>query len=243
MHLALAGGSQGFEPEPFSLLWQRSIQQSLRAALRETQRLVRRNRAGLSDEAEVLAARLLDDGDQLLGSFDALRTRKLDAARTRVHGDLHLGQALWTGYDVVFIDFEGEPGRSIGERSIKRSPLTDVAGIVRSLDYAGRVALATSRERGRTGAAQAGQLEQWRRVWTDQVQARYVDCYIQTLAADGAAPHRLIPADPADATLLLDAHVLLKALYEVRYELANRPAWVTWPLGAVAQMLDDRARS
>ena len=244
MHLALAGGSAGFEPEPFSLLWQRSIQQSLRAALRETQRLVRRNRSGLSDEAEVLAGRLLDDGDELLGSFDALRTRKLDAARTRVHGDLHLGQALWTGYDVVFIDFEGEPGRSIGERSIKRSPFTDVAGIVRSLDYAGRVALATSRERGRTGAAQASQLEQWRRVWTDQVQARYVNGYIRTLAAGATAPRaRLIPDDPADARLLLDAHVLLKALYEVRYELANRPAWVTWPLGAIAQMLDDRARS
>ncbi|MET0326319.1 MAG: alpha-glucosidase C-terminal domain-containing protein, partial [Ilumatobacteraceae bacterium] len=244
MHLALAGGSAGFEPEPFSLLWQRSIQQSLRAALRETQRLVRRNRAGLTAEAEVLAGRLLDDGDQLLGSFDALRTRKLDAARTRVHGDLHLGQALWTGYDVVFIDFEGEPGRSIGERSIKRSPFTDVAGIVRSLDYAGRVALATSRERGRTGEAQAPQLEQWRRMWTERIQARYIDCYVQTLAGSDDARGsraRLIPADPADARMLLDAHVLLKALYEVRYELANRPAWVTWPLGAIAQMLDDRA--
>ena len=188
----------------------------------------------IADEAEPLAGRLLDDGDQLLGSFDALRTRKLDAARTRVHGDLHLGQALWTGHDVVFIDFEGEPGRSIGERSIKRSPFTDVAGIVRSLDYAGRVALATSRERGRTGDAQAAQLEQWRRLWTDQVQARYVDCYMQTLRRRRPRPAgaALIPADPADARLLLDAHVLLKALYEVRYELANRPAWVAWPLGA-----------
>ena len=82
-------------------------------------------------------------------------------------------------------------------------------------------------------------------MWTSQVQARYVDCYIQTLASgDGTAGRTsLIPADPADAALLLDAHVLLKALYEVRYELANRPAWVTWPLGAIAQMLDDRART
>ena len=66
-----------------------------------------------------------------------IRTRKLDARRIRIHGDLHLGQVLWSGNDVVFIDFEGEPGRPIGERRIKRSPLTDVAGLTRSLDYAG----------------------------------------------------------------------------------------------------------
>jgi len=240
MHLALAGGAPGFEPERFALLYQRSIQQSLRGSLRETQRAVRRNRATIADETMPLAAMLLDDGDRLLGSFDVLRTRKFDAARTRVHGDLHLGQALWTGHDVVFIDFEGEPGRSIGERSIKRSPFTDVAGIVRSLDYAGRVALATSRERGRAGDAQEAQLEQWRRLWTDRMQALYVDGYLQALRSSPAGAV-LVPADPAGARLLLDAHVLLKALYEVRYELANRPAWVAWPLAAIAQLLTERA--
>ena len=177
-----------------------------------------------------LAGRLLDDGDQLLGSFDALRTRKLDAARIRVHGDLHLGQALWTGHDVVFIDFEGEPGRSIGERSIKRSPLTDVAGIVRSLDYAGRVALATSRERGRTGdgpgrasSSSGGGCGPTRsRPGTSTATCR------RCAAGDGRpAGPRSSPPTPPTPALLLDAHVLLKALYEVRYELANRPAWVT----------------
>ena len=190
----------------------------------------------MSEPAAALASLLLDDGDRLLGSFDVLRTRKLDAARTRVHGDLHLGQALWTGHDVVFIDFEGEPGRSIGERSLLRSPFTDVAGIVRSLDYAGRVALATSRDRGRTGDAQEVELEQWRRQWTERVQQQYVDTYLQALTASPAGA-ALVPADPAERRLLLDAHVLQKALYEVRYELANRPAWVAWPLAAIAQLL------
>jgi maltose alpha-D-glucosyltransferase/alpha-amylase len=240
MHLNLAGGAPEFEPEPFSLLWQRSILQSLRQSLRDTQRAVRRSRSTLPDDAGAMAAVLLEHGDRLLETFDGLRTRKLDAARTRVHGDLHLGQALWTGRDVVFIDFEGEPGRSIGERSIKRSPLTDVAGMMRSFDYAGRVALATSAERGRTGATDADDLERWLRTTTTRTQELFWTTYRSTLregttvAGSGAG---LIPDDDDDARLLLDAHVLLKALYEVRYELANRPAWVSWPLGAVAHML------
>ena len=236
MHLGLAGGTPGFEPEPFSLLWQRSMLQSLRASLRETQRLVRRSRSSLAEQDAALAAVVLDDGDRLLHVFDVLRTRKLDARRIRVHGDLHLGQALWTGHDVVFIDFEGEPGRPIGERSIKRSPLNDVGGIVRSIDYAGRVALATSRERGRVGETQEEPLERWRRAWTDRMTAVYVNGYLETLTAtpEGAG---LVPADVADVRLLLDAHVLLKALYEVRYELTVRPAWVSWPLAAISQML------
>ncbi len=240
MHLNLAGGAPAFEPERFSLLFQRSILQSLRQSLRDTQRGVRRARATIPADAQAMAVQLLEHGDRLLERFDVLRTRKLDAARTRVHGDLHLGQALWTGRDVVFIDFEGEPGRSIGERSIKRSPLADVAGLVRSFDYAGRVALATSAERGRTGAADAEQLERWRQAATTRMQERFWKIYRTTLreGTTAAGPgDGLIPADDVDARLLLDAHVVLKALYEVRYELANRPAWVSWPLGAIAHML------
>jgi maltose alpha-D-glucosyltransferase/alpha-amylase len=239
MHLGLAGGAPGFEPERFSLLWQRSILQSLRASLRETQRMVRRNRPRLSTDDAALADVLLERGDELLGEFDVLRTRKLDAARIRVHGDLHLGQALWTGHDVVFIDFEGEPGRPIGERSIKRSPLTDAAGIIRSLDYAGRVALSTSIERGRLADGQEVGFERWRREWTARMTDLYREAYLDRLtsSADGAA---LVPADPVDRDVLLDAHVLLKALYEVRWELSIRPAWVGWPLAAVVQMIEVR---
>jgi maltose alpha-D-glucosyltransferase / alpha-amylase len=240
MHLALAGGAPGFEPERFSLLWQRAILQGLRTSVRETQRALRRNRSTLAADAEPLAAALLERGDRLLEAFDGLRTGKLDAARIRVHGDLHLGQALWTGRDVVFIDFEGEPGRSIGERSIKRSPLSDVGGMLRSLDYAGRVAVAISVERGRTSLTDQPVLERWRHGWTSRMQELFWSGYVHTLTTGTTAAgsgDQLIPHDPAEARLLLDAHVLQKALYEVRYELANRPPWVAWPLAAVAQML------
>ena len=237
-----SGGAPAFEPERFSLLWQRSIHaEPAGVAARDAARRAPQPGDDRRPTPSRLAVALLEHGDRLLGAFDVLRTRKLDAARIRVHGDLHLGQALWTGRDVVFIDFEGEPGRSIGERSIKRSPLADVAGMVRSFDYAGRVALATSAERAAPASPTSTQLERWRqarrrrgcRSSTGRRTGRR--CASGTTAAGSGA--QLIPPDDADARLLLDAHVVLKALYEVRYELANRPAWVSWPLGAIARLL------
>nr|MBA3288858.1 phosphotransferase [Acidimicrobiia bacterium] len=241
MHVALSMPGPGFDPQPFTLLWQRSVLQSLRASLRETQRLLRRSRGSLAEADTEAATRLLDDGDALLlGSFERMRKEKLDVARIRIHGDYHLGQVLWTGHDVVMIDFEGEPGRSIGERSIKRSALTDVGGMMRSFDYAGRVALATSQERGRISATQVAALEGWRRRWTTRVQDHFWQSYLEGIAGAelvGGGPP-LVPADAEHATLLLDGNILSKALYEVRYELAQRPSWVGWPLAAIAQLLE-----
>ena len=240
MHLCLAGGAPGFEPEPFSLLWQRSILQSLRASLRETQRALRRARKRFAEDEAALAAAVVDDGDRLLATFEPLRTRKLDARRIRVHGDFHLGQALWTGRDVVLIDFEGEPGMSAGARAIKRSPLMDVGGLVRSFDYAGRVAIATSeRARSQRRGAPPGA----RRVAAQVDVARpRPTCSGRTSRRSTSRPRvgRSCRTTPHDRTLLLDAHVLLKALYEVRYELANRPSWVSWPLAGIDAMLAER---
>ncbi len=193
-------------------------------------------RATFSDEHAELAQIVLDDGDALLARFDRLRTEKFDAVRLRVHGDLHLGQVLWTGHDVVFIDFEGEPGRPIGERTIKRSPLNDAAGIVRSLDYAGRVAVDAAFDRGRVRAPPprtcstrgAGSGRQ-------RAQSTFLDRYY----AEVGAPY--VPSDPEERAIVLDAYTVTKALYEVRYELSHRPQWVGWPLSAVAELVTGRA--
>ncbi|MGA7758038.1 MAG: maltose alpha-D-glucosyltransferase [Ilumatobacteraceae bacterium] len=230
----VGGDARAMAPEAFTLLWQRSLLQTLRNAVRATQReLTRARRSGLLTDAAVEQHDRLDAHvDELLGRFDRLRDTKLDAKRIRVHGDLHLGQVLWTGHDVVFIDFEGEPGAPMAQRSIKRSPLADVAGLIRSFDYAGRMSVHTAVERGRVAEGDQPALDAWRRGWTSQIQATLLDSYLAAIGDSG-----LIPADDDDRQLLVDIYVLVKALYEVRYELANRPTWVSWPMSAISDML------
>jgi len=178
------------------------------------------------------AQALQEPADSVLARFDSLRTVKLDSRRIRVHGDLHLGQILRSGNDITFIDFEGEPGRPIGERRIMRSPLTDVAGLLRSIDYAGRSALDSAVERGLVAEADLTRLDESRAAWTRAMCDTITESYLANVGDAG-----LVPTDREAADVLLDAYTLLKGLYEVRYELANRPDWVHWPLAAVSEMI------
>jgi maltose alpha-D-glucosyltransferase/alpha-amylase len=207
----------------------------VRNSVRATQRELKRHRRAddLDAEATELADLVIARGDELISRFDPLTTTKMSAKRIRIHGDLHLGQILWTGHDVVFIDFEGEPGQPMGQRTIKRSPLGDVAGLLRSLDYAGRVAVDTAVERGRVGDADRPTVDTWRAAWTHEMQRRLLDAYAETVDESG-----LVPDDADEMRLLLDVYMVTKSLYEVRYELSNRPDWVAWPLHAVVEMLD-----
>ena len=235
MHRALAASTTPETvPEAFNLQWQRSIVQTVRNSVRSTQRELKRHRRrrDLTETDDRLASIVVERGDELISRFDTLATTKLLAKRIRIHGDLHLGQILWTGQDVVFIDFEGEPGQPMGQRTIKRSPLGDVAGLLRSLDYAGRVAVDTAIERGRVGDADRDVVDRWRSEWTAQMQERLLQEYRDTISG-----FDLVPDDADELRLLLDIYMVTKSLYEVRYELANRPHWVGWPLHAVVEMI------
>ncbi len=220
-------------PEGFTLLWQRSLLQSLRTSIRSTQRELRQAKRGgrIPEDIAAQATGLDDRLDHLMDRFDRLRSDKFDAKRIRVHGDLHLGQILWASNDIVFIDFEGEPGAPMAQRTIKRSPLADVGGLLRSFDYAGRMALHAAVERGRVNDLDT--VDAWRRQWTERNHEALLDAYFAHMEGTG-----LVPADVEDRRLLLDVYVATKALYEVRYELANRPDWLTWPMSAVLEMID-----
>lgn len=178
--------------------------------------------AALADE--ILAAE-----DPLHSAVDRLAMRGIGSLRTRVHGDLHLGQLLVVQGDAFIIDFEGEPARPLAERRRKSSPLRDVAGMLRSFEYAAAAAAP-----GR--AAASPQTEERRAALLQRFRARagdwLLDSYRRVLAASS---NPWVSADSEAA--LLDLFLLEKAAYEIHYEAANRPAWLPIPLAGLHRLV------
>jgi maltose alpha-D-glucosyltransferase/alpha-amylase len=234
LHRTLAVGNGGaFVPEPFTTLYQRSVYQSMRSQVRPTLGLVRRTLSHLDDETRPLAESLLEREGEILDRFSAVRDHRMDVSRIRVHGDYHLGQVLHAGRDFFIIDFEGEPSRSPTERRIKRSAITDVAGMVRSFQYAVSAGLRIAAERGLVRPEQRSALARRGNVWEHWVTWQFLRGYL-----DEAAGAEFVPSEPDDLKVLLVAYSLDKALYEVRYELNNRPSWADIPLRGARQLLD-----
>jgi maltose alpha-D-glucosyltransferase / alpha-amylase len=240
LHLALAAATaedERFTPEPFTRLYQRSLYQSMRNALRRGLQSARQNLGAVTDDqAREQIADLATREDEILERLRSLSTSRIETMRTRTHGDFHLGQVLWTGRDFVLIDFEGEPARPLGERRIKRSPLRDVAGMLRSFQYGTYSALRFQVERGavelQSPAHEA--LRDHLSAWNRWVSAAYLRAYL-TLA-DGQP---FIPSDPTHTRILLEAFQLEKAMYELSYEMNNRPEWVHIPLAGITEILGD----
>ena len=238
-----AGTDAAFAVEPFSTHYQRSLYQSLRGQAKELLLRLRTNgpstegdRSG--DRVDELITSIVDDPNRLLNSFARLRGRLIPARRIRIHGDLHLGQVLWTGRDFVFIDFEGEPARALGERRIKRTPLVDLAGLVRSFDYARAAALVELEQRGRLPEPDRPHAEEWARWWSQTMVDSFVAAYF-----DAMSDSDLLPSDADDRAELLTLCLIEKAMYEVRYELDSRPDWVRFPLEALADLIDQRSEN
>jgi len=233
LHTVLASGVDAdFAPEPFGTLYQRSLYQSMRNLVGQTERVLEPSAPDLDEETAAKAHALLARRSDLLDRFRALVDRKMDGQRIRVHGDYHLGQVLWTGRDFVIIDFEGEPARHLTERRLKRSPLRDVAGMLRSFHYAVLVAMERLREQG-TSRAELDTLAAWATVWHEWTSTAFLRGYVEVAGDRG-----FLPSTTADRRLLLDIFLLEKALYELGYELTNRPEWVKVPLGGVLELLD-----
>jgi len=218
----------GFAPEPFTALYQRSLYQSLRAKADRSLILLAERARTLPPEVREIADAVLAARDAVTARFRAVTKRPPTGMRIRCHGNYHLGKVLHTGRDFVMLDFGGEPSRTLGERRLKRSPLIDVAGMLRSFDYAAVSALID----GRVRPEDVETLRPWAEEWRYWVGRTFVDAYRQAAAASG-----FLPRDIADQRLLLDCYQLEKALHEVAFELNHRPLWTWIPLRGIRHLL------
>jgi maltose alpha-D-glucosyltransferase/alpha-amylase len=156
------------------------------------------------------------------------------SVRSRIHGDYHLGQLLRCDLEgkpeFLVIDFEGEPARPLEERRGKFSPLRDVAGMMRSFDYAMRMSLAEHRS---LDLVRENALRLWSTAWLDAVRATFLEAYRETL---GESP--LAPRDPVAFRRVLSVYELEKAVYELGYEMNNRPDWIWIPVQGIRSILE-----
>jgi maltose alpha-D-glucosyltransferase/alpha-amylase len=179
-----------------------------------------------------MARRLIEARGVVLSYIAKHRNLTSDGLKIRHHGDFHLGQVLIAKEDAYILDFEGEPRRSLEERRAKAPPARDVAGFLRSIDYA--VSAAIERAPNLT-QEEREHLSGPVRSWGERLSNAYWECYREPIG-DAA----LWPADEEQKKMLLDLFLLEKALYEIEYELTNRPAWSHIPIDASLRILEQR---
>ncbi len=224
MHLALASetGEEAMSPEPFCSPDLTRLAADLRGHAVQVFETLKNNLSRLPDEIVETAGLVLSRRRWMLDRFNGLEGMDLHLIKTRIHGDYHLGQVLRVQNDYRILDFEGEPARPLAERRARQSPLKDVAGMMRSYSYAAWAGFLGYTSRHPQDAAP---LEPWASLWERATCSRFLSTYRETIAGSPIAP-----ADPKHFARILDAFVLDKALYELSYELNNRPSWVRIPL-------------
>jgi maltose alpha-D-glucosyltransferase/alpha-amylase len=232
LHAALATPTDdpGFAPQPAGdedvQVWANGARAQLDAAF---DILRSRTEWGSDDDARC-AERLLTQREALLAQAGALAAAGRDALRIRIHGDFHLGQVLVAQGDVYIVDFEGEPARSLAQRREKSSPLRDVAGLLRSIDYAAAFA-------GSQGPADLDETAELRK---QRILDNFAPSSKEAFLAgyrDAAQAGGLAAAGEAEQALL-QLFIVEKAAYEICYEAANRPAWIPVPLRGLAEIAD-----
>jgi maltose alpha-D-glucosyltransferase/alpha-amylase len=232
LHQALAGATKtrAFVPVPIG---PRDMAKWRAQALRQANMaltVLRRAQRSLNGRDRDVVRRLLKKRSAISAQIKAMTPETVDCNKTRIHGDLHLGQVLVSEDDFVLIDFEGEPARPLAERRGKHSPLRDVAGMLRSFDYAAAFAL---RAHGEIRPESVMALRPLADDWRQRVKDAFMVGYGQAIAGSPS-----FPADEAVVAKLIDFFMLEKALYEVCYEAANRPDWIETPVSGVLELIE-----
>src|SRR5690606_3530088 len=229
---------KAFAPEPFTMFYQRSLYQTMRNLSGRVMQQLRARAPDLGEEIAGCAEEVLALEHAIMKRFRSLVDHKVNGSRIRCHGDFHLGQVLYTGNDFFITDFEGEPIRPLSERRLKRSPLRDVAGMLRSFHYAAYAALYEQEESSHVRTIDRAAMEWWARGWYAYLGGAYLNGYLGVM---GDSP--ILPQETEELARLLDVYLLEKAIYELGYELGNRPAWAGIPLRGLLQLLDGEERN
>jgi maltose alpha-D-glucosyltransferase/alpha-amylase len=219
-----------FRPEPVTpedlAGWQDQVREQARSAEEALRRALEGERLG--DTPRYVIESLLGRWDHVDRAIEAFVPEGLEVVKTRLHGDLHLGQVVVVRDDFFVLDFEGEPMKTMDQRRAKQSPLRDVAGMIRSFNYAARTA-----EMQRTWRPEKeGELRKTLADWEERVVQRFLAGYRTAVAGCPS-----VPADDAAFTSLVNLFALEKALYEVVYEATNRPDWIGIPAQGVQRVL------
>ncbi|MDH3499026.1 MAG: maltose alpha-D-glucosyltransferase [Acidimicrobiia bacterium] len=214
VHRALAGPTEdpALVAEPLTSLGQRSLYQTLRSSIAEGLVAISR-RAGASDHLGTELREVIGRRPELLAELDPLLGRTVRTMLTRVHGDMRLDVFSWTGEIFRIHDFSGDRSLRPAQRRLKRSPLRDVAQLMRSIDYAG---LRAEIDADGSFPDEASGL-----IWSDAVRESLLTRYIEAMAGSPA-----LPEDPADVALLLRVFELSRAVHELRWEVEHRPTWI-----------------
>ena len=234
MHVALASSasSPDFAPERFSEPDALALSKDIVHQAETSFALLQSQLAVLPPEEQLLARQVLQLEVEIGKRLNALSAIRTSAKRIRYHGDYHLGQVLYTGSDFMIIDFEGEPARPLSERRAKALALRDVAGMLRSFQYAAYAGPQGLIPDLPATPAMQTKLADCSAFWYSQASRLFLDAYFAE-----ANSRDFLPSTPDQRTFFLDAFLLQKALYEVQYELNNRPAWVGIPLRGIISLL------
>jgi maltose alpha-D-glucosyltransferase/alpha-amylase len=239
LHIALSSSNNdaAFAPEATSANDLSTDAQQIETQVRSALEALKTKFSSLDDAAVDAAGLLLAKRAELISRSRAINNLPASGQRIRIHGDYHLGQTLRTppispdtSGDFVLLDFEGEPARPLSERRRKQSPLKDVAGMLRSFSYAAFAGLKQFRE-GREPSAGQSHMEEWSRAWENSAAAEFLCTYREVIAKKPD----LLPSTHETRTLL-EAFVLEKSLYELLYELNNRPAWIPIPIAGILSL-------
>jgi maltose alpha-D-glucosyltransferase/alpha-amylase len=235
LHNVLASDDDdpAFAAEPFTVFYQRSLYQSMRNLTGRVFQAMEARRQQLPEQVRGDAERVLSLSDHVLHRFRRLIDRKITSVRIRCHGDYHLGQVLFTGKDFCITDFEGEPLHPLSERRLKRSPLRDAAGMIRSFHYAAFAPLTKGESGVVVRIEDIESLRNWATVWYGWVCGCFLSGYFRAINP------ALIPDSTEELEILLDAYLLEKAVYELGYEMNNRPDWLPIPIKGILDLVAD----